>query len=128
MRRLVIAIAAVLPLVLATPASADSVRVNAAENISTWGTRGDDYGGCAVRIDTFDDRDVRAFCWENGGTWFKVRVPGVDGDVTRVQAAETGDCSGQRITWKKPNSTAIVRIANTGEFDCRYTTVVVRYS
>jgi hypothetical protein len=123
MRRILVVIVALVPLALATAASAASVRVNAAENMTDSGSR----GSCQVHLSVNLD-ELEAFCFSPGRTWFKVRVPGVEGPIRRVQAAERGDCSGQRIdAVRRGGTNAIVRITNVGEFDCYYTTVVVRF-
>ena len=122
MRRILVAIVALTLLLLATPAWADSVRVSAAENLTRSGSR----GSCQVHRTVADE--VVAFCLSPGRTWFKVRVPGVTGTITRLQAAETGDCSGQRLAAVQRDGSALVKVTNVGEFRCTYTTIVVRFA
>jgi hypothetical protein len=120
MRRIIVTIATLVPLALATPALADSVRVNAAENMTTSGSR----GSCQVHRTVADQ--VLAFCLSDGRTWFKVRVEGVDGTITKVRTADSGDCSGQTLRWTQRTAT-LVKITNVGRFRCTYTSVVVRF-
>ena len=96
--------------------------MSAAENLTDSGST----GSCQVHRTISDE--VIAFCFSDGRTWFKVRVRGVTGEITRIQAAATGDCSGQRIKSVRRGDSAFLKIINVGEFRCTYSTVVVRFS
>ena len=122
MRRIIVTIVAVAPLLFALPASAASIRVSAADNLTGSASR----GSCQVHIPVSYD-EVYAFCWSPGRTWFKVRVDGVTGEITKLQAAETGDCSGESLKAVRRDASAIVKVSNVGEFSCHYTTIVVRF-
>lgn len=111
--------------VMATPALAARERVNAAENVTRYESIGE---FCDVFVDDFSDFEVNVYCFDTGRTWFKVRVPGVTGRVTRVIARGTGDCSGKRLSFRKRGDVAIVKVTNVGEFDCSYSTIIVRHT
>ena len=109
---------------LASPAHAAQVSVLASENVSRY----DSTDLCGVFIDDYDDNEVNAVCFGEGRTWVKVRVPGVDGDVNLVKVTRRGDCSGIAITYSKRGDVVTVKITETGEFDCYYKRVTVRFS
>ncbi|HET7236349.1 MAG TPA: hypothetical protein VFK59_07945 [Actinomycetota bacterium] len=122
----ILAPAVVFTALMATPASAAQVSVLASENVTLY----DDPGEyCGVFVDDYDDNEIEAYCLdENGHTWVKVRVPGVDGAVTSVKVTRRGDCSGVDIGYRKRGDVVTVKIDERGEFDCYYKRVVVRFS
>lgn len=124
MRRSLIAAAALGLLAIATPAWAASAKVNAGDDAIAWGST----ELCRVYVDYIYEHKVNLWCADHGTAWVKVRVPGVDGHVTRVKANGDGDCSGKQITFTKRGNVVKVKITHTGVFDCTYTSVVVRYS
>jgi hypothetical protein len=81
-----------------------------------------------VYVDHIYTHTVDLWCVDHGTAWVKVKVPGVDGHVTRVSANGDGDCSGRQITFTKRGNVVKVKITHTGDFNCTYTWVVVRYS
>lgn len=125
-RGLVLGAALALLVVAAPPALAETNRVNAAENLTRYDSNGN---GCAVLVDDFDEMTVNPFCFGEGSAWFKVRVPGVHGRVTGVATRATGDCSGRGVTFTKNRLIVVVRVGHTGgDFDCTYSTIIVRSS
>lgn len=63
-----------------------------------------------------------------GTKWFTVRVKDVGSGPLKAKAFGTGDCTGKTATVKrKPGGVAIVKVRNTGEFDCAYKSVAVRW-
>jgi len=71
---------------------------------------------------------VNVYCFADGRTWFKVRVPDVTGRITRLIARGRGDCSGKHVTARKRGDVATVKITNVGEFDRYYSTIIVRHT
>lgn len=125
MRRFTLLVMVLGLVVVAIPASAATVKVNAAENVTRWDHKGE---FCDVQVDDYLDMEVTVYCFSTGRTWFKVRVPGVTGRVTKVGAGRDGDCSGAHITYSKRGSVVSVKIVNVGEFECTYKNVSVRFN
>jgi hypothetical protein len=55
---------------------------------------------CNVAVDDFDDMEVNVYCFADGRTWFKVRVPDVTGRITRLTVARRG---ARRLGKKAPS-------------------------
>jgi hypothetical protein len=110
---------------LAPPAFAETESVNAAENVTRYDSHGD---ACGVIVDDYLDNEVNAYCFLSGNTWFKVRVPGVDGQVRSVRVARRGDCSGTDVSFTKRGDVVTVKVVSRGEFDCYFTRVSVRHT
>ena len=129
-RKKALALVAVVGLtVVLTPvaAHAGTVKVNAAKAEYAH----DSSQFCGVAVDDYFEYEINVYCFGSGSTWFKTKVPGVSGKVTSVQVNGQGDCSGKRVTWTrsaKKWSTLLVTTKNTGDFDCYYKSVVVRFS
>jgi hypothetical protein len=128
MRRVIVAVGAVVFLAIsASPAVAARAAVNAAENATRW----DSTEGCGILVDDFAEMEVNLFCFVDGRAWVKVKVPDVAGRVTAVKARGTGDCSGKTITYRQRGNVVNVKIthdADADQFDCYYSTVVVRHT
>lgn len=125
MRKLLATALAVSFLVVsASPAWAGRARVLAGDAAIAW----DSGDLCGVFAHDYGDHDVELYCVSSGSAWVKIRVPGVQGAVTRVVANGDGDCSGKSVTYVKRGTVVKVKIRHTGDFDCTYTAIVVRYS
>ena len=124
MRRLLVGTVVLGLVSIATPAQAASVKVNAADNAVAW----DSTDLCSVNVDDTYDHEVNLWCIDHGTAWVRVKVPGVRGHVTRVLANGDGDCSGKSLTYTKVRTVVRVTIEHSGDFDCVYTNVTVRYS
>jgi len=121
----IIGIALGFVLLSATPAAAGQIGVNAARNLLHYDTPSDI---CLVLVDDYSDYTVEAACFGDGSTWFTVRVTGVGQGQLTATASATGDCSGKVVTVRRrPGGVAIVRVVNTGTFDCIYHRVAVRW-
>jgi hypothetical protein len=116
--------ALVLVIALASPAFAAQVRVNAGDNARRSGDRGP---LCMVEIDDYYAHQVHVYCINSGRTWFTVRVDGVDGHPRRISVRQTGDCAGRRVTHRQSGETVLVKIENSGDFNCYYHAVTVRF-
>jgi hypothetical protein len=112
-------------MILALPAWAETESVLAAEHVSRYDSGG---GACGVIVDDYLEMEVNAYCFGGGHTWVKVRVPGVDGNVTRVSVQRRGDCSDLSVTYRKNGDNVTVKIAESGDFDCYYKRVIVRHT
>ena len=123
MKRLLLAL--VIVGLSASPASAGRIGVNVARNLLHYDNNG---AACAVLVDDYSEYTVEVFCFSEGSTWFTVRVPGVGTGSLTASVSGTGDCSGKVVTVRrKPGGVAVVRVVNTGTFDCYYHRAVVRW-
>ena len=114
-------------LAVAGPAFADVQRVRAAAGFTDYASSND---GCGVLVDEGDrGLEVRTWCDPHGRTWFTVRVRGVDGEVEGITLGHAGDCSGLGAVVDRATSTGVVvRVRESGRFDCAVRTVTVRSS
>lgn len=123
-RTIVAATALVLVGTLTQPAVAGRAIVNAARNIVSY----DSAPTCAVLVDDYSAYEVEVFCFGSGSTWFTVKLTGVGFGPLTARTFSTGDCTGKSLTVKRrPGGVAIVKVRNTGDFDCTYKSVSVRW-
>jgi hypothetical protein len=125
---LAVGLAVGLTLALAGPASAGKVSVNAARNIVRYDASDLAY----VIVDDYADYEVETYGATIGNAvgwaWFTVRVEGVGSGPLSAKAFGTGDCTGRTISVKRrAGGVAIVKVRHSGDFDCTYKSVTVRW-
>lgn len=131
MKKILLATALAVGLVgaLAGPAFAGRLSVNAARNVLRYDSTELAY----VSVDDYSDYDIEMFGVSFAGeptttAWFTVRVRSVGSGPLTAKAFGTGDCTGKLVTVKrKSGGVAIVRVRHTGDFDCTYRSVTVRW-
>lgn len=121
------AVALVLVGLVAGPAWAGRVSVNAARNVVRYNSTEfayvsvDEYAGEITMIGA-------ALGQAPSVAWFTVRVSGVGAGALTATAFGTGDCTGKTVSVKrKAGDVAIVRVSHTGDFNCTYKSVTVRW-